>query len=345
MRIINSYAQPFLTHTLAWFCFAGYEQSIFLIAGNSWPKLPYIILQYALNAALFYLNAVWLLPLCNQHRYAKYGLLLASTLAIYAIARGILYTQLAADLHDPAMPAITSYKNFAALSVYRGTFFVFTSAGYWLALKTIEAERFKLKQAQQLNAAENRAMEINLSFLRSQINPHFLFNTLNFLYAQIYPHSAVAAKGILLLAETMNYAIGEDIKGKVMLTHEIQHLRNYIAIQQLRFDNRLQIDFTVIGTTHFLVIPPLILLTFIENCFKHGELENEINPLLICLKVEQNNLFFSTYNRKRYGPKEKSTGIGLANIIQRLDSLYQDRYNLTIIDELNYYNCTLHINL
>jgi LytS/YehU family sensor histidine kinase len=188
-------------------------------------------------------------------------------------------------------------------------------------------------------------MEANLAFLRNQINPHFLFNSLNFLYAQVYPHSENAAKGILLLSETMRYALLEDNKGKVMLAQEVKHLHNYIELNQLRFSNQLQVEFEVVGNIQFLMILPLVLITFVENCFKHGELADPVNPLVIHLVVKQNVLTFHTRNKKRLGPKERSTGIGLANIQKRLSIMYEGRYNLATKDEADFYTCDLTLEL
>jgi LytS/YehU family sensor histidine kinase len=203
----------------------------------------------------------------------------------------------------------------------------------------------KRQQEEQLRLAERSLLEANLTFLKNQINPHFLFNSLNFLYAQVYPHSANAAKGILLLSDTMRYALLEDSNGKVMLEQEVKHLRNYIELNQLRFNNKLQVEFSVEGSTHFLLILPLVLITFVENCFKHGELADAAHPLIIRLVVVQNQLTFLTHNKKRHGPKEKSTGIGLTNTRKRLALIYPDRHTLTTTDEPDYYTCQLTLDL
>ncbi|WP_345228255.1 sensor histidine kinase, partial [Hymenobacter koreensis] len=169
-------------------------------------------------------------------------------------------------------------------------------------------------------------VEANLAFLKSQINPHFLFNALNFFYAQVYPHSEGAAKGILLLSDIMRYALHEDPDGKVPLGQEVQHVRNYIALNQLRFNQQLQVDFRVSGQLEYRLILPLVLITFVENCFKHGELHEPDRPVQIRLSVEQNRLEFQTRNQLRHGPKEQSTGIGLANTRRRLALVYPGRH-------------------
>lgn len=334
-----------LYHVLAWLGFAGYEQSVFLVIGTNqmeiWHNLPY----YLLNAGLFYGNASWLLPkLVARQRYLLYCLGALLLLLLYALLRTELYLYLLAV--DPALPDASSYSQTLALSSYRGIFFFLVSIGYWFSRHALQLEKQKRVQEQQLRDTERSLMEANLAYLKSQINPHFLFNALNFLYAQVYPHSESAARGILLLSDTMRYALQDDEhNGKVMLTQEIQHLHNYIAINQLRFNNRLQIRFEVSGNTQFLMILPLVLITFVENCFKHGELDDPAHPLQIELAVVQNHLTFRTHNRKRHGPKAQTTGIGLVNTQKRLELLYPGRYALTTQDEPDFYQCTLTLDL
>ena len=346
MRLPSLLRQAWLLHVLAWLCFAVYEQSVLLFTHAPQVALLPIFLNYLLNAALFYANSGLLLPrLYARQRRALYAAGALGLLAAYALLRTKLYLGLVPALHLPPAPMAYSDEDFLILSLYRGSFFLFVSLGYWFARSAIALETQKREQAQQLRATERSLMEANLAFLKSQINPHFLFNSLNFLYAQVYPHSENAAKGILLLSDTMRYALHEDNNGKVMLTQEVQHLHNYIALNQLRFNNQLQVEFTVSGNPQFLLILPLVLITFVENCFKHGELADPANPLVIKLSLTQNQLSFQTRNKKRDGPKEKSTGIGLRNTRQRLDIVYPGRYNLLTTNEATYYTCSLTIEL
>jgi two-component system, LytTR family, sensor kinase len=144
----------------------------------------------------------------------------------------------------------------------------------------------------------------------------------------------------------MHYAIDDDDEeGKVPLEKEITHIRNFIEINQLRFDGRLQVDFEVLGEVGSLKIMPLILITFVENAFKYGELMDAQNPLKIHLALEKNKLFFSTYNRTRRGPKEQSEGIGMANTQKRLALGYPDQHRLVINSEPDFYEVELEIEL
>jgi sensor histidine kinase YesM len=329
--------RPFLTHLATWVGFAIYEQSIILITSTTKFIFLFALVNYLLNAALFYTSCNLLFPaLYNRKRYFLFSLAALSLLATFAFFRSAVSLYLAPLLHIPELPY--SVHQLWVSSVYRGTFFLLISTGYWFARNAIVLEK-------QKRDAERSLMQANVAFLKSQINPHFLFNSLNFLYAQVYPHSENAAKSILLLADTMRYALHEDSSGKVMLTQEVEHLHNYIAINQLRFNKKLNIDFEIVGNIQFLMILPLVLITFVENCFKHGQLDDPANPLVIRLETVQNQLAFYSHNKKRHGPKEKSTGIGLVNTRKRLEILYPDRHELVLKDEPDYYTCTLTITL
>jgi sensor histidine kinase YesM len=201
---------------------------------------------------------------------------------------------------------------------------------------------------QQKAQLEKEKLEANYQFLKAQINPHFLHNTLNFLYARALPYSAELSEGILTLSEIMRYSLNkeEDEDGKVLLTSEIEHLHNIIKIQQLRFGHALQLVFSTTGNVEGLRVLPLILITIVENAFKHGDLKDPAQPVTIELAITGGNmLHFKCTNKKKTGPKELSTGIGLDNTRKRLDLAYGDQYFLYIKDQRDLYTVDLAITL
>lgn len=345
MPLKLSSLRPVLPHLAAWTGFALYEQSVVLLTDAAHYKLLPVLATYGLNVLLFYLNSKVLLPRFYGRRYWPYVPVALVALAAYGLLRCEMYFHLEPALGLGTPTPDNPYARVWVLAVYRGTFFLLASAGYWFAGNALVLEKQRRQQEHHLRLTEKSLMEANLAFLRNQINPHFLFNSLNFLYAQVYPHSENAAKAILLLSDTMRYALHEDNTGKVMLAQEVTHLHNYIELNQLRFSNQLQVQFEIVGSTQFLMILPLVLITFVENCFKHGELADPNNPLVIRLVVKQNVLTFHTRNKKRLGPRERSTGIGLANIQKRLSIMYEGRYNLATQDEADFYTCDLTLAL
>ncbi len=213
------------------------------------------------------------------------------------------------------------------------------SLGYYYFRKSIQHEKDLRVLQESQSAAE-------MSFLTSQINPHFLYNTLNFFYSEALPVLPNLSKGIMLLSDMMRYAINnDDAEGKVPLENEVKHIKNFIEINQLRYGNRLHVHFEQIGVMEYRRIMPLILITFVENAFKHGELLSPENPLEISLNVAENHLIFQLKNLVRKGPKEQSEGIGLVNTRRRLAIAYPERHTLRVSEEGGFYAIFLRMDL
>ena len=217
-------------------------------------------------------------------------------------------------------------------------------AAYLTQLRDEQKQRKVLEeQKMQLEIEKSQA---NFNFLKAQINPHFLHNTLNFLYAKSLPYSPELSEGILTLSDIMRYALSEGNArdGKAPLKDEIEHVRNVIKINQLRFSNNLSVQFDVEGVVNGATIIPFVLITLVENAFKHGDLKSTEHPISIRLKIEGKGLYFYCRNKKKTGPKELSTGIGLDNIKKRLDLAYGDHYCLGVKDEADLYTTELTIS-
>jgi len=203
----------------------------------------------------------------------------------------------------------------------------------------------KILEAQKLQLEVEKS-EANLNFLKAQINPHFLHNTLNFLYAKSLPYSPELSEGILTLSDIMRYALSEGNarEGKAPLKDEIEHVRNVIKINQLRYSNKLNVNFEVTGAVDGAMIIPFVLITLVENAFKHGDLQKPEHPIVIKLNVDGNKIAFYCTNKKKTGPKELSTGVGLENIRKRLDLAYGDKYKFAVKDEAEFYTTELIID-
>ena len=192
---------------------------------------------------------------------------------------------------------------------------------------------------------ENEKLVSELAFLKSQINPHFLFNSLNNIYSLAYQKSEKTPEAILKLSEIMRYMLYESNENKVPLLEEIRYLKNYIELQKLRFKDKAYINFEVDEDIQDQKITPLILISFVENAFKHGVATDKENPITIVLNVSTNKLFFQVLNRKNTQNKDETGGIGLQNVKRRLDLLYKGQYRLHIQDDKDIYSCELYLNL
>jgi two-component system LytT family sensor kinase len=243
---------------------------------------------------------------------------------------------------------MAAYSSTALLvfSTLLNTFFyigVSLLAAYLTNLRDGQKQR-KVLEAQKLQLEVEKS-QANFNFLKAQINPHFLHNTLNFLYAKSLPYSVELSEGILTLSDIMRYALSEGNAkdGKAPLKDEIEHVRNVIKINQLRFNNNLNVHFEVNGVINGAVIIPFLLITLAENAFKHGDLKTQQSPIEMKLTIDKDQLYFYCRNKKKTGPKEMSTGIGLENIKNRLDLAYGNAYTLNIKDEPEFYTTELTI--
>jgi two-component system, LytTR family, sensor kinase len=224
---------------------------------------------------------------------------------------------------------------------------VTAAIGRQLDEKTYQARNQKLLEERTFKL-EKEKMQADYLFLKAQINPHFLHNTLNFLYSRSLPLSPELSEGILTLSEIMRYSLDnrEDGDGKVLLSHEIEHVHNIIRMQQLRFENTLQVQFNLNGEPAGQRILPFVLITLVENAFKHGELKSTESPVKIDLNICTNGkLHFVCSNRKKTGPKELSTGIGLDNTRKRLELAYGENYSLFIKNQRELFTADLTISL
>lgn len=181
-----------------------------------------------------------------------------------------------------------------------------------------------------------------LSFLRSQINPHFLFNNLNNIYALVSYQSDQSLNAIASLSELLRYML-YDTSETVTLSKEIVYIEKYIALQQLKYEHPENISFIVDGPVETLQIPPLLFIPFIENAFKHGD-NNQPNWLHIELKVNENHLIFSCINKKAKKRKDAEGGIGIENVKRRLELLYTGQHELKINEDQSLFTVKLHLN-
>ncbi|GIQ58004.1 hypothetical protein Flavo103_11400 [Flavobacterium collinsii] len=198
------------------------------------------------------------------------------------------------------------------------------------------------KQNQEL-VLENKKAELQM--LKSQVSPHFLFNTLNSFYSQLVLKEDEMASDILVLSDLLRYVITETEKDEVLLSKEIQFVQNYIHLQKKRFEDQLYLDFVIEGTYSTEKILPSVLVHFIENVFKHGKLNKEDEKGVIAIVIKESFLELSTFNYNGTGENYSSTGIGFDNLSKRLEHAYKGEFTLEKITEKNTFKTYLKIPL
>ena len=192
---------------------------------------------------------------------------------------------------------------------------------------------------------EKQQLLSELSFLKSQVNPHFLFNSLNGIYALAIKKSDKTPEAVLQLSELMRHMLYESDKEQVALEKEVAYLKNYIQLQQLRLSPDVRILFQVEGNLSGKTIAPMLFIPFIENAFKHG-IDSDGGNIQIKLQVKGNQLSFDMMNRiSKAENKDAVSGIGLVNVRKRLDLLYGGRYQLEYKASNGNFIVHLHLNI
>ncbi|WP_353721264.1 histidine kinase [Dyadobacter sp. 676] len=209
----------------------------------------------------------------------------------------------------------------------------------------LEMERLQLEKAnlnlqtQSLQLQKNN-LNLELSFLKSQINPHFLFNTLNAIYTKTVDVDEQAADLVLKLSDLMRYSLYESSKESVVLAKEISYIETYLALERARFSDKVTINYRLSGNPEEYMIAPLLLVSFVENAFKHGPAKSKYGSYVnISIDLYDNTLHFSIKNnipqntrlQKPAGKSgEKVGGFGLSNTSKRLQLLYPEKHKLSV---------------
>ena len=198
-------------------------------------------------------------------------------------------------------------------------------------------------------AVENEKLTAELNFLKAQINPHFLFNTLNNLYYLAYTQSPNTTEVVAKLSQMMRYMIYDSNHALVPLSKEIDYMKSYISLERLRLNDQIPIKFDIDGNPDEALIAPLIFITFLENAFKHGVNNNYPGAWVnISIKLENKACTYTVENSKPGGLKPDhgdKSGIGLQNVQRRLDLSYPGRYHLKVKEREDRYLVQLNITL
>ena len=196
---------------------------------------------------------------------------------------------------------------------------------------------------QRLAELEKQNLEQQLEYLRYQINPHFFMNTLNNIHALVDIDPEKAKDTILELSKMMRYVLYEGNKQGVPLSRELDFIRHYVALMQLRYTDKVRISVDLPGEVPDRKVPPLMLITFIENAFKHGVSYQKESFIEMKVDVKEDKLLFSCRNSKADKSNEEKGGVGLANVKERLNLLYNNDYTLHIDDTPDIYTVELII--
>jgi len=214
-----------------------------------------------------------------------------------------------------------------------------------MALLAWETHQERIKELERIHQLEKEKMATELKYLKAQLNPHFLVNTLNNLYSYVVTGSPKAPDMILHLSSMLEYVLYKSQNKTVLLVEEIEAIHNFIGLEKNRYGDRLHVDFNTAGNLN-TKISPLLLLSLVENVFKHGASGDIETPKIkIDIKVETDTIQCVFWNTKSQYQGELNDaykeGIGLSNIKRQLDLIYKDKHELMIADETNTFTVNL----
>ncbi len=285
------------------------------------------------NIPLFFLNTELLIPRVLRKRgIAPYLLSVIGLIMAFVVIEGILKNWVLCD-----------YAQKMALHTRKSFFFVFfitaISTGYGLITHLVGQEKARQQERQE-------RLQSELSFLRSQISPHFIFNILNSIVYLIRSKSTLAEPVTISLAELMRYMLYESSDAQVPLEKELDYLKNYVELQKIRFGEDVEVRMNIQGEPTDQIIEPMLMIPFVENAFKHG-VGLVIDPVIdIQVRIEQTSLFFTLRNKiaiDQPEDKDSSSGIGLRNVSRRLELLYPEAHTLQINKEEGWFVVELHL--
>jgi len=264
--------------------------------------------------------------------YSVYTIVMSTWLILLTIFSSLLFLS---NLKIENMPPMSRNYIFVLILVFLVVLLV---SFVYLLNHNFQTESKNKELQNKILSTQLQLKDQELQYLKKQIHPHFLFNTLNTIYGFALKQSINTPDIILKLSNLLDYILYQINKPKVSLKEEIMHLKEYIDLEQIRFQDTLKVTFLTENIDIEKMIPPMLLIPFVENAFKHGNLIDGFLLVDIKIQITKDSLLFNIKNTvKRDNEPDKKPGIGLENIKKRLDLIYPEKYDLKIKTEKNWY--------
>ncbi|HEY6160614.1 MAG TPA: histidine kinase [Bacteroidia bacterium] len=308
-------------HCGVWLCLFFYPFLFHYAAFTDFFSVLRIALFLGMILMFFYFNTCVLVPkFLGEKKWLLYFLSVALLVTIISMAAGYLEEVLNQDIVK--MPQLFN------ASVNTG---LITSFLAWVVSSVMKITEEWMRSQEQRRSIEHEKLQSELSFLRTQVNPHFLFNALNNIYSLQNRHSPLTGEAILKLSGLVRYMLYEASADTVPLEKEVEYLGNYVELQKFGLDE-IAVTFEVKGELGGRKIEPMLLVPLVENAFKHGISYVKRTPVIIRLTVMNDELDLYVENRvpEENSPRDKTNGIGLKNLSKRLDLLYRETHILKV---------------
>ena len=357
----NKYIHGRILHIISWCCYL-ILLTIFLSSSSSFGAAFKTSIQIlAFHAILFYFNTQILIPKLLEKQ--KYLLYVSSIIILVIVAMGGMYLQRIymmpnndafkdmLALHQSQMPEMLrraggkGQKDSVLLT--RSIMRNFSSVAVIILLSIVYKTTFhKILEEKRQVSLRNENLLSEMKFLKSQVNPHFLFNALNNVYTLVLLKKDQAPAMLMKLSEMLRYMLYECNDERVSIGKEIDYINNYIELQHLKTEKKQNISIDFQGVDNSTFIPPLLLIPFIENSFKHSRIENtKMGWIKINIKASDTNIHFRISNSIPLAiiTKDETGGIGLENVKRRLELMYPDKHKLNINKSSKEFLVTLDI--
>lgn len=345
------YHLPFwaLYHYLWWALYMGsaWEAANNLLLLPTGIKFSFYVIFQAIGV---YFNLYFLIPrYLERGRYVQYiGYLLLTIVCTASFI--VLGYYVGARFSDRDIKELFNLRSSSFFFLFKSNTLDSTMASMALAM-SIKLTKNWIESKRKQELLEKEKLETELKFLKSQFNPHFLFNTINSIFVLIHKNPDMASESLAKFSNLLRYQLYECNEQQIPLAHELAYLENFIELERLRQDENFEIEVQIEQGNSQLMIAPFILMPFVENAFKHiSPSKNQRNWVQLGLKLDQNQLQFEIVNSVSssyyatpalldYG------GIGLKNVQRRLDLIYPDQFDLNIQEKEDLFQVNLRLNL
>ncbi|NCT94043.1 MAG: hypothetical protein GXC72_06450 [Chitinophagaceae bacterium] len=349
-----------LAHLVAWACFFSVPYLVFFPRLREFSMsnhmLATIIVNNVFIVLFYYLNTLVLVPrLLINKKWGWYVLSIAACLAAFLFLPKEIATFIAEPEYIRQNNEFIRNPNFKGVprlsraprrarpiaDPYNTVLFLLVFAfGTCISV----TQRW-LKTEQTRKQTEHEKLNTELSFLKSQVNPHFFFNTLNNIYSLAVVRSEKTAPAVMKLASIMRYILTETERNLVPLQNEVDFIKNFIELQQVRLTDKVTLQFSAKGDIDTLLVAPLVFIPFVENAFKYGVSTKESSSINIHIGTDGNKILFSCVNNivSSESVLLENTGIGINNVKRRLELMYPGKHKLETHSSNNVYSVNLEI--
>jgi two-component system, LytTR family, sensor kinase len=326
---LNATKKKVFTHTIGWLFFAGifllgltgaetFQKSLVIVLVVFLPSIPAVYLHFYVFEKL-----LW------KKKYAAYFLTLFAIVFLFGRLIELIVTK-GVFTNDP--------EAYIASELTLGGF-ILVATGIRYSFAGIEAKN-------KLVEIEAKQVKAELDSLKMQVNPHFLFNSLNNIYGLISDHPGKGADSILTLSSLLRYLIYASQKSTIGLGEEIEFLEDYMSMERLRLGDKCSLSFEHQGDFSNRTLSPFLLIPFVENAFKHGSFATvERSFIHVSILVQNDRLYFNVKNSMKKSITTRDGGVGIANVKRRLELLLPDKYRLEVDHQEEIFNVNLEIEL